>query len=415
MFDIDLLIALAFMALLFLRHVAILKKPNKINYAPLMIAIGAIASLIHFMIHPDPSNVILLLRESLMPILVATILYTVMNVLNQTKESESAKLQDEFTKVLVHEITQLKEFILELEARMTAYSHEDREVQKEIRQKFKDDIKALDTIQKNQIEFTKKFEKMQEWHENVNKAFAYFSEVQLPELDNVVHKHIDLLRISEQDHYNKLSDLLAKVVESRYDVDAEFKEMKENLEAIKAISDDIANSIIEKTQRKFMTLTKEFEAQLVSLKLHAEGVKTVLYEDENVLNNIRTQSEMIMKQMKLSAKQMEELEKRNSNFSKLSVEIEELVEEIEKIKADYVKAQSQLLHLTQNLQSVKDENFLQMQQKIDLLTQELTQQIEGSLQKLHEHYHIANENITESVKLLAKKAQLKKGYSDFEE
>jgi citrate synthase len=146
MFDIDLLIALGFMALLFLRHVAILKKPNKINYAPLVIGVGIIASLIHFMIHPNPSDVILLLRESLMPLLVAMILYLVMNILNQTKESEDAKLQDEFTKVLVKEITLLKEFILELEERMTEYSKEDRKVQEEIRSKFVDDIKALDTI-----------------------------------------------------------------------------------------------------------------------------------------------------------------------------------------------------------------------------------------------------------------------------
>ena len=415
MFDIDLLIALSFMALLFLRHVAILKKPNKINYAPLIIAIGAISSLIHFMIHPDPSDPILLIRESLMPMLVAIILYTVMNILNQTKESENAKLHDEFTKVLVHEITQLKEFILELEARMTAYSQEDRAVQQEIREKFKDDIKALDTIEKNQIEFTKKFDKMQEWHENVDKAFRHFSEVQLPELDNVVHKHIDLLRISEQDHYNKLSDLLEKVVESRVDVDVEFREMKESLESIKMISDDIAKSIVDKTQMKLATLTKEFEAQLISLKLHAEGVKTVLYEDENVLNNIRTQSEMIMKQMKLSAKQMEELERRNSVFVKLSTEIEVLVEEIEKIKVDYVKAQSELAQLAKSLESVKDENFIQMQEKIDLVGKDVMQKIDASLEKLHEHYHIANENISESVKVLAKKAQLIKGYSDFEE
>ena len=415
MFDIDLLIAISFMALLFLRHVAILKKPNKINYAPLMISIGAIASLIHFMIHPDPSNTILLIRESLMPILVATILYTVMNVLNQTKESENAKLHDEFTKVLVREITQLKEFILELESRMTAYSQEDRAVQKEIREKFKDDIKALDTIQKNQIEFTKKFEKMQEWHENVDKAFTYFSEVQLPELDNVVHKHIEILRVSEQDHYNKLSTLLAKVVESRYDLEEEFSQIKESLESIKDISDNISKTIVDKTQIKLTTLLKESESQLISLKLHAEGVKTLLYEDENVLNNIRTQSEMIMKQMKLSATQMQELEKRNAHFSKLSDEITALVEEIEKIKVDYVKAQSELTQLAKSFENVKDENFIQMQEKIDIVGQSVIEKIDSSLEKLHEHYHIANENISESVKILAKKAQLKNGYSDFEE
>lgn len=415
MFDIDLLIALVFMALLFLRHVAILKKPNKINYAPLMIAIGAIASLIHFMIHPDPSNVILLLRESLMPILVATILYTVMNILNQTKESESAKLQDEFTKVLVHEITQLKEFILELEARMTAYSQEDREVQKEIRAKFKDDIKALESIEKNQIEFIKKFENMQEWHENVDKAFTYFSEVQMPELDKVVHKHIDMLRISEQDHYSKLSILLEKIITSREDIDTELMKLKANLESIQSLSTNVAKDIVDKTYKRFSGLTQEFEAQLVSLKLHAEGVKTSLYEDENVLNNIRTQSEIIMKQMKLSARQMDELEKRNSNFSKLAIEIRELVAEIEKIKSDYVKAQAELSQLSRDLQSVKEENFIQMQEKIDHLKEDVSSKIDSSLEKLYEHYHMASENITQSVKIMAKKAQLKKGYGDFEE
>ena len=415
MFDIDLLIALVFMALLFLRHVAILKKPNKINYAPLMIAIGAIASLIHFMIHPDPSNVILLLRESLMPILVATILYTVMNILNQTKESESAKLQDEFTKVLVHEITQLKEFILELEARMTAYSQEDREVQKEIRAKFKDDIKILESIEKNQIEFIKKFENMQEWHENVDKAFTYFSEVQMPELDKVVHKHIDMLRISEQDHYSKLSILLEKIITSREDIDTELMKLKANLESIQSLSTNVAKDIVDKTYKRFSGLTQEFEAQLVSLKLHAEGVKTSLYEDENVLNNIRTQSEIIMKQMKLSARQMDELEKRNSNFSKLAIEIRELVAEIEKIKSDYVKAQAELSQLSRDLQSVKEENFIQMQEKIDHLKEDVSSKIDSSLEKLYKHYHMASENITQSVKIMAKKAQLKKGYGDFEE
>jgi len=415
MFDIDLLIAFVFMALLFLRHVAILKKPNKINYAPLVVSIGIIASLIHFMIHPDPSNTILLIRESLIPILIAIILYSVMNVLNQTKESENARFQDEFTKVLVREITQLKEFILELEGRMTAYSQEDRAVQQEIREKFKDDIKALDTIEKNQREFTKQFEKMREWHENVESAFSHFSEVQLPELDNVVHKHIEILRVSEQDHYNKLFELLAKVAESRYDVDEELMQIKESLNGLQHLSDDIAKSIVDKTQIKFSTLTKESESQLISLKLHAEGVKTLLYEDENVLNNIRTQSEIIMKQMKLSAKQMEELEKRNNAFTKLFIEMKELSSEIENIKADYVKAQSELLQLSKGLATIKEENFKEVEERLDFLTKEMLEKLEGSLEKLHEHYHTTNENIAQSVKILAKKAQLKKGYLDFEE
>ncbi|MCK9492223.1 MAG: hypothetical protein M0Q24_09035, partial [Sulfurimonas sp.] len=74
MFDNDLLLAFVFMAILFLRQISILKHPNKINYAPLMIGVGAISSVVHFIIHPDVTNVILLLRESFLPLLVSLLL-----------------------------------------------------------------------------------------------------------------------------------------------------------------------------------------------------------------------------------------------------------------------------------------------------------------------------------------------------
>jgi len=403
MFDIDLLIAFGFMALLFLRHVAILKKPNKINYAPLMIGIGIIASLIHFVIHPDPSNVILLLRESLMPILVATILYIIMNILNQTKESENAKIHDEFTKILVDEITELKAFILELESRMTNYSQEDRKVQQEIQEKFQADIKALNTIYANQMEFAKKFEKLEAYNESVNKAFSYFSEVEIPALNDKLNQHIELLRVSEQDHFNKLTALLEKAGESRYDIVEDIEDLKESIESIKSLSKSVSKAIVEQTTAKLSTLTQELEAQIVSLKLHAEGIKTTLYEDENVLGSIRTQSEMIMQQMRLSANQMDELKKKNSSLLGVYDDMKELLHEIEKIKDDYVKAQAQLTQLSKQLEIAKEENYGDIKESIEELAKELQQ-----------HYAKNNENLTESLKLMAKKAQLQKGYTQLD-
>jgi predicted nucleic acid-binding Zn-ribbon protein len=405
MYDIDLLIALGFMALLFLRHVAILKKPNKINYAPLMIAIGTIATLLHFMLHPDPSNIILLLRESFMPLLVSVILYFIMNILNQTKESQSARLHDEFTEVLVAEITQLKEFILELEDRMTEYSQEDRKIQKEIQEKF----------QKNQIEFTKKFSKIEEWNENVNSSFKHFSEVQMPQLDNVVHKHIDMLRIAEQDHYNKLKVLLEKAGESRYDIAEDVEALKSSLNSMKSLSDNIAKTIVEKTVTKMSLLSKDFESYLVSLNLHAESLKKSLYTDEDLLNNIRTQSEMIMEQMLLSAKQMEEFGKQNSNLYSFYSDMKNLMDDIEHIRSDYVKAQAQLTRLSMELEYTKDENYIEIKEKIENLTTVFSKKLDESLEKLYEHYHMTNENITENVKIMAKKAQLQKGYGNFDD
>jgi len=80
---------------------------------------------------------------------------------------------------------------------MTTAQKLDRNAQEERHIKFKEDIKALDTIQLNQAKFTDRFEKMEEWHKKVSKGFEHFSEIQLPELDNVIHKHIDILRVAE--------------------------------------------------------------------------------------------------------------------------------------------------------------------------------------------------------------------------
>ncbi|MDD3836194.1 MAG: hypothetical protein PHS42_12100, partial [Sulfurimonas sp.] len=214
MFDNDLLLAFVFMAILFLRQISILKHPNKINYAPLMIGVGAISSVVHFIIHPDVTNVILLLRESFLPLLVSLLLYIVMNILHQTQQTQSARTKDEFSQFIVSQVNELKEFMADLEGRMILTQQEDREAQKNLREKFKHDIKALNFIELNQGKFLEKFDEMQEWHSGVSKAFDNFTNVQLPELDNVVHKHIDMLRVAEQDHYNKTKATLQKALEN---------------------------------------------------------------------------------------------------------------------------------------------------------------------------------------------------------
>jgi hypothetical protein len=415
MFASDLLLAFAFMALLFLRQIFILKQPNKINYAPLMIGIGAISSVVHFIIHPDTSDIVLLLRESFFPLLVALLLYIVMNILHQTQISENARNQEEFSKVLVHEISELKKFILELENRMSVAHENDRILQHEMQTKFKEDIQALDSIRENQMLFIEKFDDMELWHKDVNEKFEHFSKVQLPELDAVVNKHIEILRVSEQEHYNKLVLLLDKAVNSRVDISEDISKLMKNINSIKTISDDIAKSITKHTIDQLSGVTKAFEKQILALKQHTEGIKTSLYEGENTLGNIRSQSEMIMQQIKLSASKMEDLQKQNSSLYDVYGMLKEIILDVENVKSDYVKAQSQLSMITTDLTKSKDINIIEMQAKIDELSEQLEKKIDESLAKLHEHYHIAGGEITQSVQMLAKRAQLKKGYGDLDE
>jgi len=412
LFDVDLLLAFAFMAILFLRQISILKQPNKINYAPLMIGIGAISSVIHFILHPDVNNVILLLRESFLPLLVALILYLIMNILHQTQQTQNARTQDEFARFITAQVSELKEFMAELEGRMILSQQEDRKAQEELREKFKQDIKALNAIELNQGKFLDKFNEMDEWHKGVSKAFEDFTNVQLPELDNVVHKHIDILRVAEQDHYNQLKNILERAVESRFDISEDLEDIKENLSSMRAISDNIAKAITKHTLEQLSGVTKAFETQIVSLKSHTEGVSTSLYEGENRLESIKEQSEMILKQMVLASKKMNELEEQNSGLHDIYSTIRGLVSEIEVIKADYVKAQSQLSSISHELNSKKESEINGVKDEMEALLKTLTQRIDESLEKLHEHYHIASEDITKSVQVLAKKAQLQKGYTD---
>jgi len=412
MFNSDLLLAFTFMAILFLRQIVILKRPNKINYAPLMIGIGSIATLVHFIIHPETENILLLLRESMFPLLVALLLYIVMNILHQTQVSENARTQEEFTKVLVKEISDLKSFILEIETKMSTAQEAERSSQDEIRTKFKEDIQALDTIQLNQAKFTDKFEKMEEWHESVSKGFEYFAEVQLPELDNVVHKHIDILRVAEQDHYNKLTSLLEVALNNREDISEDMEEVKESIGAIKNISREIAATITKHTLQQLSGITRAFEEQIIALKSHTEGVTTSLYEGESTLEAIRTQSEMIMKQMVLSSTKMKELQGQNSELTDVYSTLKEIIGDVEAVKSDYVKSQAQLSSISKELADSKDAQVQEMRTKIDKLGESISQEIAESLEKLHEHYHIAGGEITQSVQMLAKRAQIKSGYGE---
>lgn len=414
MLDSDLLLAFSFMTLLFLRQIFILKQENKINYAPLMIGIGAISSVVHFIIHPEATDTLLILRESFFPLLVSLLLYIVMNILHQTQQTLVSKTQHEFTKTLIEQITQLKEFTSELEKKMILNQNEDRLAQEEARDKFKKDIKALDAIQTNQAKFLDKFDEMEVLHKNITKAFSNFTEVQLPSLDDVVHKHIDILRVAEQDHYNKLKDTLKRAVESRGDIAEDMEKMKVNLENMSNISSEISNSITKHTIEQLSQVTKPFEQQIISLKSHTESLGTSLYEDESRLSNIREQSEMIMKQMILSSKKMTTLEGQTSNLHDIYGDIKSLISDIEIIKSEYVKSQSQLENIVKDFDESKSKDVINVKDEIEKLSSDLIQRIDVSLEKLHKHYHITNEDVSKSVQFLAKQSQVKNVYKDLE-
>jgi len=337
-----------------------------------------------------------------------------MNIMHQTQESENEKLKDNFTAVLVEELSELKSFILELEGRMTQAQQHDMQVQKEIRENFKEDVKTLATIEANQQKFIDSFVKMEKSNNEINKAFAFFSEVQLPNLDGVIYEHLEVLRGAEQGHYDKLRVLLEHTFKNQKIDVGDFKEMKQTLQDVENIAEKISSKITRQTIEKLSVITKTFENQIVFLKSHAETIQTSLSEDENRLLEIRKQIEVLLKQIRILADKMLELNNQGVRVDSVFVNVKEFVDELQKTIDDYIKAQVQLSLMAKDLQMAKDEQLIKMKEELEELSEKLSAKIDESLEKLHKHYHIASDDITRSVKLLAKKAQLQNGYGDLQ-
>ncbi len=414
MFSGYILVAFLFMGLLFIRHIYIFRQGNRINYAPLVIIIGSIGSAVHFITHSEINNVVLLIRESLFPLLISLLLYFVMNILNQTQNSQHSKNQEDMINNLVNQIDELKTFASELERKMILSLQRDATVQEDFNNRFNQDIKSLEAIQTNQGKFLEKFEELNQLHKDVSDSFKKFADVQMPALDDVVHKHIDILRVSEQDHYNKVKGMLEKAVENRYDITEDLHDLKENIKNMKGMSESISESITKNTMQQLNSGVKVFEKELLTLKSHTESVGTTLYESENRLNGIKTQSEMIIKQMVIASKNMESLESQNSRVYEMSTIMQDLIDDINMVKTDYIKAQSELTSISKEIKSSDEELILDMKVNIDSLGNELRKKIDESLEKLSEYYHLASKDISPSVEILAKKNRLK-SYTQLDE
>jgi len=405
MFSLDIVISLIFMIVLFVRQMFILKDITKINYAPLVVSVGVVTFLIHILLNVESLEFAFLLKESIVPLLVSVILYIIMNILHQTQQSQSLKHQEEFTFALVNQVSELKNFVADLEQRMLLFAQEDKKAQESLVERFEHEIKSLESIKTNQYKIFERFDEIDLKSGILQKEIKNLSEVKIPQIDSVVHKHIDILRVADQDHFNQLKNILMEFDKNKLSVEDELEEIKKSVVSMRGLSDEIAKSITRHTLLQLSDITKAFEGQIITLKTQAEGVKTSLLEGENRLEAIKTQSEMIMKQMVLSSNKMQELKEQNDGLYNIYELVKDLVKDIEYVKSEYEKSQAKLSVLAHDVNFNDNEHFKVIEQKIESLADELSKKVDESLEKLHEHYHIADSKITKNVQILSQQAK----------
>jgi len=413
MFDLDLLITFAFMALLFLRQIAIFKQPNKINYSPLLLGVGAIGSMSHLLLHPDHSDFYLLFREALLPMFFGLLLYIVMNILHQTQVGIESQQRTDILSRFAIEVEHIKKNIEASELRLKSLNMTEQEI-KHILEKFSNiDFSSLKNIEKNQQTFFEKFEVIFEQQHEVLKKFEIFTEEKMPDVDAVIHRHIDMLRIAEQDHYNHIQKALGGIID-------ENKELVKSIAALdqapsqSLISDAQIKEVVLKTDRLLQQVVNDFERQMVSLRAQSEGIATAMAESDSLVGDIREQEELIMSQLVLSSARMTELHEQSIDVRNVYEPLVELMEKITEIKTDYSSAKNQLDMLSEALQSVEEFQFEKMREHIETLSETLSNQIEQSLENLHEHYNIAQKDITKTVQELSSKAKMARSYTSDE-
>lgn len=391
MLEIDLLMAIVIMSLLFLRHINVYKDRNKINYTPVVIGIGIIAGLLHFVMMGDSEGWLFALRESLLTVIVGVIFSAIMSVMSQTQHvanqySDNLRIQN-----IDDEIRGLKNLFNTVNGQLGQVAQMEDSTQLQLKNIFKEEIDALNVVQSNQKLFIHKIEAMLAKQQVSMEKFEEFTLNELPSLDNIVHRHIDLLRISEQDHFNQLKNALKASSDDK-------KEFHDELIQIKIVLQRLHEShsmdpIIGHLEQEFTRIIQEFSRHIQTIGSKSESIVTTLLENEKILKGSREQSELIMQQMVLSSNHMREMSQNSKELNESIKPLGHLFSAAELLHKEFILAKSKLTELIvtlegyekqehrelrEHLENVANEAIVQMQ----LFTQMLTQQEQHPLESV---------------------------------
>lgn len=406
MISLDLLLIILAMSLLFLRHTVVYKDPSKINYTPMVLALGFIGGLLHFVL--SGSTEITLIKESLLSVSVGILLSAIMSVMNQTVSvinTHEDRLRISQIAEEIALLTSLKER-LDLITQMEGSTHE------QIRHVFKEEFDALNVIQANQKLFITKIESLLTQQQNAMGKFEEFTFTELPSLDNVVHRHIDMLRVAEQDHFMQLKNVARSSSDEQKEVHSQLKDIHDLL--LRLTHHQLPDHTIAVLQKELDRIIHDFSHHLQTLGAKSESIITSLLENDALLQGSREQSELIMQQMVLSSKQMKEMTLHAKELSDSLKPLSHLFASAETLHDEFVHAKGKLNELIVTLESYEHQEYRAIRQSLEQVAAEASVQLQlltQALEKRDAHERESSPLIeARSVQELASKVKLQRSY-----
>lgn len=409
MIEVDLLIAIVLMSLLFLRHINVYKDRNKINYTPVVVGIGIIAGLLHFVMMSDSAGWLLALRESLLTVIIGVIFSAIMSVMSQTQNAANQYTDILRLQNIADDIELLKTLFNKVDGQLGQVAQMEDSTHVQLKSIFKEEIDSLNIIQSNQKLFIQKIESILTKQQDSMEKFEEFTLNELPSLDNIVHRHIDLLRISEQDHFNQLKNAAKVSLENKEEINEELMHIKILLE--KVYQSQSMESVIAQMEEEFSRIIHEFSRHIQTIGSKSESIVTTLLENEKILKGSREQSELIMQQMVLSSNHMREMSLNSKELNESIKPLGDLFGSAQSLHKEFMLAKSKLAELVVSLEGYEKQEHRELREHLESVANEAIVQMKLFTQKLTQETLNSHSISPKEVLDLTHKVKLHQSYT----
>ena len=399
---------------LFWRQLVVFKMRRKINYAPLVLIVGMISSISLFVFSVGSGDLKNDLQYALLPVLISLIFYMVMYIMFQLKVNSDKAEKEEHKKLLTILISDIKEYFGVLNDKLSAIESMDEKTLDAVQMALKNELSVFTRLSSQQEMLSAKLEQMYIQEESALLNIREFLEKEIPDLDTVVHRHIDVLRIAEQDHFNKLhailsnmntESLVSEVQEAVLSVHKRLESMEENYENSAAV-------VVLEVKESLLSTVQSMSKELTHAKQLSESLSLSTQEYEVKLQELHKYASQLLQKSDTIHESMEDTYNQSQKIRPVYSSLNELVSRLMDIYGEYKHAKKELHVLASELGNAEERHFKIMDKKIDVLGENIHKKIEASLYELKEHYHIADRDVTSTVKTLAAKAQLQKSYTE---
>ncbi len=326
---------IAISGLLFLRYSTVYKDDNKINYSPIVLGISVVGSLFHIILASSiETNTI---KEAILIFVIGVILYIIMGVMNQTAMLYNQSSTNKKIDKLYDEVEIILNNMKSFRSRLDLVTELESSTLEQIRRTIKEDLESFNNIQTNQKSMSMKLESIIANHQLLAKQIEEFVKSDMPGIDSVLHRHIEMLRNQSNDHFIQVKNAFQSSQEEQGEMKLHIKELHNRFskDHTIAILQRELNKIVNEFALHIKTIGIRSESIVTKLLQHDEIIKDSTIKSETLSNNINASSQELYKMLHQAKSMLDEfravmislksIDELKDNFDSSRGDLEELI------------------------------------------------------------------------------------------